>query len=249
MSPDGLAESSRLRAQQLLFANHLRNPQQFAAPPGISERRLRIYRDLFFNNISNLLAGAFPVIRSILADDVWQALVRDFYTQHRCETPLFPFIAGEFADYLADEHTTAGDLPFLAELAHYEWVEIALRHSDAVLPAAGKTGKPQLSPLCWPLLFRWPVHRLGADYQPAESPPEPTYLLVYRHADEMIRFVASNAATFRLLQLLEDAAVPDVRTASQQLAHELQHPDPLALQDMAEQTVRDLLTAGVLYLS
>ena len=41
-----------LREQQLQFANHLRNPDRFPAPQGIEERRLLVYRDLFFNNIS-----------------------------------------------------------------------------------------------------------------------------------------------------------------------------------------------------
>jgi hypothetical protein len=235
-----------LREQQLAFANHLRNPALHAAPPGVSERRLRVYRELFFNNISQLLAGAFPVIRSMLPDAGWQALVRDFYTQHRCETPLFPFIAGEFADYLQHGRDQAGDLPFLAELALYEWSEIALRHADEETLPAAVGDKPRLSPLCWPLAFRWPVHRIGADYQPVEPPAQPTCLLVYRDDAHAVRFIESNAATFRLLALLADDSLPHLAAVTAQLALELQHPDEGVLASQLQALIRELAGKGIL---
>lgn len=246
-------QTSSLREQQLQFANHLRNPVRHAPPPGIDERRLAVYRELFFNNISNLLATGFPVLRSILPDTQWQALVRDFYTEHRCETPLFPFVAGEFASYLQHERAQADDLPFLAELAWYEWSEIALRHADdgdSDGEMAGPVGdKPRLSPLCWPLAFRFPVHRIGADYQPAEPPAQPTCLLVYRDAAQAVRFIESNPATFRLLALLADDALPDMAAVTAQLAAELQHPQPQALRALVQDTVAQLQSAGVLRVS
>ena len=221
-----------LREQQLQFANHLRNPSLFSAPAGIEERRLEVYRKLFIGNIGNLLANTFPVIRSILSDEQWQALVRDFYAQHHCETPLFPCIAGEFADYCVNERNAADDYPFLAELAQYEWSEIALRHSDEALPT------------CWPLLFRFPVHRIGSDYLPQQAPDAPTYLLMYRRSDEQIKFMESSAATFRLLQLLE--TLPTLDDVCEQLAVEMQHPDVLALRMMVGDTLQQLRLAGVI---
>lgn len=223
-----------LREQQLLFANHLRNPAMFPAPPGVEERRMRIYRQLFFGNISQLLASTFPVIRSILSDAQWQALVRDFYTEHRSETPLFPYVAGEFAAYLQHERDGESDYPFLAELAQYEWSEIALRHSEAV------------APVCWPLVFRFPVHRIGVGYLPLCAPDTPTYLLVYRRCDEQIKFMESSAATLRLLQLLQDETLPTLEDVCQRLAVEMQHPDSAALQTMVEDTLHQLAQAGVI---
>ena len=221
-----------LRKQQLLFASHLRNPAAFPAPPGVEERRLDVYRQLFFSNVSNLLAGTFPVIRSILSDETWQALVRDFYTHHHSATPLFPFIAGEFADYLLNERDTTDDYPFLAELAQYEWSEIALRHSDEALPT------------CWPLVFRFPVHRIGTNFLPQQVPVTPTYLLMYRQIDEQIKFMESSAATLRLLQLLQ--ALPALDDVCEQLAVEMQHPDILALKVMVQDTLQQLRLAGVI---
>lgn len=247
-----------LRDQQLLFANHLRNPDIFAAPPDIEERRLRIYRHLFFGNINQLLTTAFPVIRSIFPDPEWQALVRDFYATHRCETPLFPYIAGEFADYLLHEREEDAVYPFLAELAQYEWSEIALRHSDETVQGADETvqsssikspdnssAKPVLSPLCWPMVFRFPVHRIGADYLPGQVPAEPTCLLVYRQPDGQVKFIESGAATFRLLQLLQDDSLPTLQAVCERLAEEMQHTDVHALQVMMQDTLSRLIQLGV----
>lgn len=221
-----------LREQQLIFANHLRNPAMFPAPPDVEERRLQVYRRLFLGNISHLLAGTFPVIRSILAEAQWQALVRDFYTHHHCATPLFPLIAGEFAEYLLNERKVESDYPFLAELAQYEWAEIALRHSDEALPT------------CWPFVFRFPVHRIGTDYLPQDAPDSPTHLLIYRRCDEQIKFMESSAATFRLLQLVQ--TLPTLQDVCECLAEEMQHPDIQALQGMVEKTLQQLSQAGVI---
>ena len=61
--PTGLLHM--LRDQQQRFADCLRDPQQ-PAPPDLAARRLQIYRELFFNNVNQLLTGMFPVARSVL---------------------------------------------------------------------------------------------------------------------------------------------------------------------------------------
>src|SRR5690606_20077820 len=111
------------------FAAHIRHPEGHPPPAGIDPDRMRVYRELFFNNVARLLAGNFPVIRRIHGER-WQALVRDFYRGHGCRTPLFPEIPREFLRWLA---AGQGRQPWLAELAHYEWVELALQVSEARL--------------------------------------------------------------------------------------------------------------------
>ena len=89
-----------LREQQYALARHVRDPGANPPPPGIEDRRLAIYRELFLNGIDSLLAGNFPVIRRTLGDEAWRALVRRFYSRHRCRTPLFTEIGREFVQYL-----------------------------------------------------------------------------------------------------------------------------------------------------
>jgi len=197
----------RLREQQLELTGHLRDPHRVAAPAGIEERRLAIYRDLLFNNVASLLGGNFPVIRRTLGETRWLALVRDFYRDHRSQTPLFPEIAREFLRYL--ESLPRLDPPFLGELAHYEWVELALQISEARIedvphdPAGDLLeGAPVLSPLAWPLAYEWPVHRIGPDFQPSAPPPAPTLLLLRREPDGNVRFSELSPLAWRLMQRL-----------------------------------------------
>lgn len=217
-----------LRAQQFALARHVRDPSAHPPPPGIENRRLAVYRDLFCNSIEGLLAGNFPVIRKTLGDGAWQSLVQRFYADHRCRTPLFTRIGRELVDYLEQRIETDTSLPpWLPELAHYEWIELALqisqaRGDDIPCDADGDLldGRPLLSPLAWPLLYTWPVHRIGPDHLPDTLPAEPSCLLLQRDADGTVRFQQLSALTFRLLQRLQQQPELDGRSQLQTLALE-----------------------------
>lgn len=195
-----------LHDQQFALSRHLRDPSSHPPPPGIEARRLAIYRDLFFNNIEGLLAGNFPVIRKMLGEDAWRVLVRRFYADHRSQTPLFAEIAREFIRYLEtrDDDTLP---PWLPELAHYEWVELALQIADDPVPPHDPhgdllAGEPVVSPFAWALAYQWPVHRIGPDFEPDAPPEEPTLLLVRRDAGHQVRFAAISPLVYRLVELL-----------------------------------------------
>ena len=196
---------------QRRFAAHLRDPDVVPPPPGIEPRRLAVYRELFFNNVASLLGGTFPVCRDILGEDAWRGLVRRFYAGHRAHTPYFLELPGEFTQWLAAGGGEDPALPpFLAELAHYEWVELALSVSDARADLEGVdpqgdllAGRPVVSPLAWPLAYRWPVHRLSPAHRPDAPGDLPTFLVVYREEDGSVRFLEADAATARLLERLD----------------------------------------------
>lgn len=201
-------DAGHLRAQQFALARHVRDPGACPPPPGIDERRLKVYRDLFHNSIEGLLAGNFPVIRRTLGEPRWQALVRAFYAGYRCQTPLFTEIGREFVRFL-DLREADPQAPWLHELAHYEWVELALQIADDPLPAhvpAGDllAGIPVCSPLAWALAYRWPVQRISPEFQPCEPPAAPTLLLVRRDAQGEVRFSELSSLAWRLLALLDE---------------------------------------------
>ena len=179
-----------LQGQQLRMSRHIRNPQANPPPPGIEARRLAVYRRLFFGNLQSMLAGSFPVLQASLGPDPWRALMEDFYANHHCQTPLFTQLAGELVDYL---HNRA-DLPgWVAELAHYEWIETVLLLSDEVDPAHDPDadlldGVPVLSRLAMPLAYAWPVSQIGPGCIPEQAPQAPTLLLAYRGEDLQVRF-------------------------------------------------------------
>ena len=98
-----MAERQTFKALQRAFAAHIRDPQNSPPPEDIEDRRMAIYRDLFFNNVVRLLAGTFPVLCRILGEDDWRRLVRDYFSVHRSHTPYFLEMPQEFLHYLQNE--------------------------------------------------------------------------------------------------------------------------------------------------
>jgi hypothetical protein len=217
----------RFQQLQYAFTAHLRDPEAAPGPAGIEDRRLRVYRELFYNNVEGFLANAFPVIRQLLAEAEWHALVRAFYAGHQCRDPLFNGIAEEFVRYLQEERgAPPGDPPFLPELAHYEWVELALSIAeDEPRPALGDgdllAAPPYVSPLAWTLGYDYPVHRIGPQFQPTEPGSEATWLVVYRNRQDEVRFLEINAVTARLLALAAEQPEASGRELIAAIATEL----------------------------
>lgn len=246
----------RPRFQQLQyeFAAHLRDPERHPPPAGVEDRRLAVYRDLFFNNVANYLAKAFPVLRRIYADADWQAMVRDFYARHECHGPQFYQIAEEFLAYLDGERgERPEDPPFLRELAHYEWVELrlAILDADPAAVAADPDGdplaqSPVLSPTAWPLAYRYPVHTLGPDNRPDTPPDEPTHLVVFRDRGDRVRFLKINPVTARLLALIEERPDRTGREHLETIATELRHPDPAVVIEGGRGILADLMGCDVI---
>jgi hypothetical protein len=243
----------KLAELQQCFAAHIRDPERAPAPGGIEDRRMKIYRDLFFNNIQSLLANNFPVLRSLYDEGGWRTLVRDFYAKHRSRTPLFPEIAREFLQYLQDEREARPeDPPFLLELAHYEWVELALELDERTVDsvAADPDGnllddRPVLNPLTRLLGYRFPVHRIRTDFRPKEPPPQATHLLVYRNRDDDVKFVQLNALTQHLLERLREDDEASGRDILRDIASEIGHPDEQRLIEAGAGLLENLRQRGV----
>ncbi len=201
--------AKQMRDAQFEMADFLRNPDTNPAPTGVEARRLKIYQDLVYNNIESFISNGFPVLRSLYPDTEWHALVHRFIDGHRCHTPYFLEISQEFLRFLTQEYQpTDFDPPFIAELAHYEWVELALDVSEDSLDGMARLDNPlleipALSPLAWVLSYQFPVHKIGPGFQPTEA-VEPTFLVVYRNREDDVRFMELNPATARLLELIRD---------------------------------------------
>lgn len=56
----GSVSEPRFKQLQAQFAGHIRDPQ-VPVIDGIEDRRMQIYRDLFFNNVEGFTASAFPL--------------------------------------------------------------------------------------------------------------------------------------------------------------------------------------------
>ncbi len=240
------------KAKQHEFTQYIRDPATNPAPADVKPERMAMYRELIFNNIESFLAGNFPVIRKILDDEQWLELAQDFFLKHACKTPYFSEIAEEFLGYLENERFNPDDLPFLLELAHYEWVEMAL--SIAKEDVDPNQQEPhnllyqtiKLSPLAWPLLYQFPVQNISPDYLPLVSPEQPTSLLAYRGTDDEVKFIEINPMTYRLLAIIQERGQVRTEDCLKQLAEESQHPNPDIIVTGGLQILKDLVEKTVL---
>jgi len=240
----------KTRALQYQFAAHLRDPEKNASPKGIEERRLAIYRELFFNNIEGFLSANFPVIRTLYNGAGWNRLVRDFYREHVCHTPLFPEIPREFIRYIETrQQRQEPDPAFLLELAHYEWAELALSLDENEINDTPHNpdgdpinGIPVLSPLAWRLVYRFPVHRIRSGYQPDVPPEHPTLLLLIRNREDRVSFLEIDQLTYILLERLEKNSTNSGLECLDQLLSEIKTDNLQAMQKGGIAVLQDLKT-------
>jgi hypothetical protein len=239
------------RARQLEFAAHVRHPEHNAAPADVEPRRMRIYVDLVYNNVERFLASTFPIVRRRLGDAGWHERVRDFLHRHHATSPFFQEIPQEFLEFIGDEGARPEDPPYLLELAHYEWVEMALDLETTAFPEDVNplgdlmTEHPVISPLAWRLMYRFPVHRIAAD-SVVERPEDPTFLVVYRDRADRVRFLEANALTNRLLDgIAADDAVTGAE-ALDRLATELEIEDVASLRDHGRETLERLRECDII---
>lgn len=250
-----MARRPDFQDKQYAFAAHIRDPDNVPAPDGIEDRRMAVYRELFFNNLRNLLGGMFPVTRKIVGDGKWAGLIRTFMQKHRAGTPYFLQLPQEFLAFLEDEHQPGGgDFPFLLELAHYEYVEIALSiseeqdHLGNVDPDADLlTGVPVKSVLAWVFAYNYPVHRISEKFLPNEPEARPVFLAIYRRGDDKVRFLELNPTSAGLLDAIDRN---DGGQTGEQLLRTLaagtKYPDPDAMVRHGAAALEELRELGIL---
>jgi hypothetical protein len=200
-----------------------------------------VYRELVINNVANFVRSAFPVLRGICGDDVFDKKIRHFFQQSQLDSPYFVEIPEAFLGWLQEN---AADLPaFALELAHYEWLELELFRRE-------EKGHPCRTPIIWseqlPLessdndhqaiaissllevaAFQYPVHQLSEHYQPIEPPEQPTFLAVYRGLDDQVHFMQLDALSTATIQLLQssDYSFNELATVISQLIPQMNPVD------------------------
>ena len=248
------SELPQFQQLQYAFTAHIRDPESHPRPTDIEARRMKIYNELTYNNVEDFMASTYPVLREICGDEKWHRLMRDYFANHYASTPFFHEMPREFLKYLEQEREPGeDDLPFMLELAHYEWVELALSVSDqqtdhtTIDPNGDLLNDiPVLSPLAWPLSYQFPVHKISTEFMPATPPEQPTYLVVYRDPQDAVRFLEMNPVTAHLVQLIAEGSQRNGRELLTHIAEQLQHPDPNLVIQGGQQILHDLHERGIL---
>ncbi len=193
------------------FLAHCRNPEQQPLPTGFDPLGSAIYVDLLYNKFNDSLTTCFPVSYAILGETAWQKLLKDFIADHRCLSPYYRQIPDEFVLYLQNERQVLNDLPFLPELAHFEWIELVLSIAEEEPNVAETLTDTHLldsvlvfTPVMKLLCYVWPVQQINQTYQPDVPPTVATHILGFRDAEDQVQFIALNPATASLLMHLQN---------------------------------------------
>ncbi|HEY8037005.1 MAG TPA: putative DNA-binding domain-containing protein [Methylobacter sp.] len=237
---------------QRQFLAHLRNPEQQPLPTGFDQPGVALYTDLLYNKFNDSLEMCFPVTHAILGENNWQRLINDFIAQHRCLSPYYRQIPDEFIEYLQNKHRNDTTPPYLLELAHFEWVEMALAivkeeqiTTDSELITDWLACRPVFAPVFQLLNYAYPVQRINENYQPTTPPEQATHILGFRDENDAVQFIELNPATARLLEILHGTDYT-VGEAMQQIARELQQPEPSVLFAFGIEALTELMQHGAI---
>jgi hypothetical protein len=138
--------------------------------------------------------------------------------------------------------------PFLYQLAHYEWVELAV---SALETKAVKLSKkmdflketPVLAPANMLLEYDYAVHKISKKHIPKTA--EKTYLLVFRNAENQVKFIELNPMTFQLLSLIQENDMTGEQ-ALVRLATALQIRNAEAIIQFGAEILADLAKQGAI---
>ena len=169
---------------QNAFCNWIRDPKQ-PIPSSFETERMRVYRELLFNNVSSFVDLVYPVARSILPKPTWQQLLEEFFQKSTNQSPFYNDISLQFREYLSDQqHPVLHSYPWLAELLQYEWLELYLDTVD--IPKRQFTQAPlwQFKTQVWVLVYQYPVCRWTLNQTDFEQ--DPSAIMVWRNQDDQV---------------------------------------------------------------
>ncbi len=180
---------------------------------GARTDRLHHYRRLVSNVIGSTLEGAYPLTRQILADEVWDQLVDDFFQNHDASSAQIWKMPFEFYEYcLSNNYSEKLNRPYLDDLLYFEWIEIHVHTMpDQVIPEYRQLGdlltdELIINPEYMLLHLEYPVHKLPA--AELEANKGNYYVLVFREQQNLtVRFMELSAGFALLFKKLSQGGI------------------------------------------
>lgn len=224
---------------QHAFTAHIRDPKNNPKPENVDEERMAVYREGVYDNIFESASVCFPVCQETVGKQDWDATVRRFVATHHASSPLFREIPQELLRFLEADASTP---TYIKQLAHYEWVELAVGALKTEKPTLGETPDllnevPVIAPAHMLLQYDYPVQKISTRFKPKET--ESTHLLVFRNTDYDVNFIELNPMVFVLLNLIKEGLTG--KQALTALAEQLQHPEPEVIIAFGIGVLEDLL--------
>lgn len=210
---------------------------------------MQIYHLLLRNNFSLVLKSCFPKLSELMGPRAWQKLLKDFFSEHSCQTPLYRKIPDEFLSYFSQQKKRfSSRFLFYFELAQYEWWELELSVMDSGSKPFVKSSSKNLlkenlilNPILKRLDFFYPVHRVHKDLRRLR--PEPSHYLLFRDLKGEVQFWVLNPLSYRWIDLL--FSTRNFLRALKKLQKEFPNEDAVSIRKGAEEVLRQLWKCGV----
>lgn len=199
----------------MALAAHLRAPAAQPCPVELDTRAALLYRDMLADNFDAALRACFPIWIRCLGEANYLYWRDHFIAEHACRSPFFRQIPDEFMAYLSQNpDTLKARLPYALELAHLEWLELALsvaQTEELSDHTESKRQNPwtdvlQLNSAHALVQYAHPVHHLMMHPKFTEAPnldPNPVSLYLYRDRDEIVQMLEPDTLSLQILASLE----------------------------------------------
>lgn len=224
---------------QHAFTAHIRDPENNPKPDHVDEERMAVYREGVYNNIFESVSICFPVCQTTMGEQDWDSTIRRFVATHHARSPIFRDIPQELVKFLETDALTPDDIK---QLAHYEWVELAVSGMQTNLPPLSKASDllneiPVLAPAHMLLQYDYPVQKISEKWKPEAI--ETTHLLVFRNAEFEVNFIELNPMVYRLLENIKQGKTG--KEALTFLAAQMQYPQPEMMIEFGIGVLGDLM--------
>lgn len=171
-------------------------PSGLAGPAGsVRAERFAVYRNNVAVGLIEALRAGFPVVNRLVGDDFFGAMARLHAMRCPPSSPVLLAYGGDFPAFIA-EFEPAAALPYLADVARFEWLWLEAYHAAEAepltivdlqrvppdrLPGLRLTLHPsaRFTELAYPVLAVWQAHQGDAEPAPIElgEGPEPVLLV------------------------------------------------------------------------
>jgi len=148
---------------------HFCRTGEYIPIPGIIEKNVDRYRNLIYNIVDDSLQSAYPLTSNLLEEKEWDDLVHEFFSSHRCQSPLLWQMPKELLEFMqeTDNHLLV-KYPVLSDLLMMEWYEVEIfMMEDKEIPKHKIKGKLStdaliINPELAILSLAYPVHLKNA---------------------------------------------------------------------------------------
>ncbi len=229
---------------QYAFTAHIRDPKKNPKPDNVDEERMSVYREGVYNNVFESSSVCFPVCQKTLGKVAWDSIMRRFFATHHASSPIFREIPQELLAFLQTDEEVSD---YIKQLAHYEWVELAVGMQKVSAPMLSEETDllnevPVLTPAHMLLQYDYPVQKISPEFIPENK--EDTYLLVFRNQEFDVNFIELNPMTYALLELILQGLTG--KQALTSLAEQTQHPQPEVIIEFGAGVLQDLMQQGAI---